>query len=204
MATRVVPTSLDADNSAGSFTLAACNDWRSEVRRFHVGTGHHEPTSDAGYTTAGSPYLPQLSISPLPLRGESIYAGLGGAAIDLAPMPHFDDFNRALGVIDHIDHSILALANSKKRGVSGELFTTRWPRLRGKGLNAANNLLAVSAGSDRLDFLRGGRADQQPIFGHVFSNRGPMIRRKCCARSYVDQKQRGLRHLRPMPPSPRR
>jgi len=60
MANRVVPTALDADNSAGSCTLAACNDWRSAVRRFHVGTGHHEPTSDAGYTTAGSPLLPQL------------------------------------------------------------------------------------------------------------------------------------------------
>jgi len=45
-----------------SRTLAARTDWRSKVRRFHVGTGHHEPTSDAGYTTAGSPLLPQLSI----------------------------------------------------------------------------------------------------------------------------------------------
>jgi len=51
MATRVVPTPLDADNSAGSLTLAACNDWRSGVRRFHVGTGHNEPPPDAGYTT---------------------------------------------------------------------------------------------------------------------------------------------------------
>ncbi len=72
MANRVTPTALDADNPAGSFTLAACNDWRSAVRRFHVGTGHHEPTSDAGYTTAGSPYLPQLSIN-LFLCGGSPY-----------------------------------------------------------------------------------------------------------------------------------
>src|ERR1700682_161004 len=72
MATRVVPTSLDADNPAGSFMLAACSDWRSAVRRFHVGTGLHEPTSDAGYTTAGSPLLPQLSINLLPC-GRSPY-----------------------------------------------------------------------------------------------------------------------------------
>src|SRR5438105_10338348 len=72
MANRVVPTPLDADNSAGSFTLAACNDWRSDVRRFHVGTGQHEPTSDAGYTTAGSPFLPELTISLL-LCGGSPY-----------------------------------------------------------------------------------------------------------------------------------
>ncbi len=30
MAPRVTPTSLDADNNAGSSTLAACNDWRSD------------------------------------------------------------------------------------------------------------------------------------------------------------------------------
>ena len=78
MATRVVPASLDADNPAGSLTLAACNDWRTEVRRFHFGTGLLEPTSDAGYTTAGSPSLPQLSINLL-LRGGSPYTWLANA-----------------------------------------------------------------------------------------------------------------------------
>lgn len=47
----MAPTRVDADNSAGSFKLAACNDWH-RVSRFHVGTGHIDPTSDAGYTTA--------------------------------------------------------------------------------------------------------------------------------------------------------
>ena len=59
MANRVTSAPLDADNSSSSFTPAACNDWRTGVRRFHVGTGHTEPTSDAGYTTAGSPLLPK-------------------------------------------------------------------------------------------------------------------------------------------------
>jgi len=72
MANWVVPTSLDADNSAGSFTLAACNDWRSGVRRFHVGTGHHELTSDAGYDCRLT-LLATTIDQPLPLRGESIY-----------------------------------------------------------------------------------------------------------------------------------
>src|SRR5215467_7391412 len=76
MATRVAPTPPDADNPAGSFTLAACNDWRFGVRRFHVGTGHYEPTHDAGYTTAGSPSRPPLSISLLLPRG-SPYTRLG-------------------------------------------------------------------------------------------------------------------------------
>src|SRR5215467_6242943 len=76
MATRVAPTPTDADNPAGSSTLAACTDWRSGVRRFHVGTGHHEPTYDAGYTTAGLPSRPPLSISLLLPRG-SPYTRLG-------------------------------------------------------------------------------------------------------------------------------
>ena len=47
MATRVAPTRIDADNTSGSLP-AARTDWRS-VGRFHVGTGHIEPTIDAGY-----------------------------------------------------------------------------------------------------------------------------------------------------------
>ena len=39
MANQVVPTSSDADNLPGGFTLARCNDWRDGARRFHVGTG---------------------------------------------------------------------------------------------------------------------------------------------------------------------
>lgn len=47
MANWVAPTRIDAVNSAGSLR-AALSDWRS-VGRFHVGTGHIEPTIDAGY-----------------------------------------------------------------------------------------------------------------------------------------------------------
>ena len=75
MANQVVPTSSDADNLPGGFTLAGCNDWRDGVRSFHVGTGHHEPTSDAGYTTAGSPAMPDLSISLFLLGGSPYTTG---------------------------------------------------------------------------------------------------------------------------------
>ena len=45
--------------------------------RFHVGTGHSEPTSDAGYTTAGfSPTAKPIDQSLLEW-GESIYKGAG-------------------------------------------------------------------------------------------------------------------------------
>ena len=67
MANRVTPTPLAADTLSDSFTLAACSDWRSTVRRFHVGTGHFEPIHDAGYTTAGLLALPKLSIDPIRL-----------------------------------------------------------------------------------------------------------------------------------------
>lgn len=68
MANRVTPTRIDADNSAGS-PVAACNDWRI-AGRFHVGTGHNEPTQDAGYTTAGDfPENANLSVSFLAFRG---------------------------------------------------------------------------------------------------------------------------------------
>src|SRR5262245_25834318 len=67
MAPRVTPAPTDADNSSGSAAVisapAHCSDWRAGARRFHVGTGHPEPTHDAGYTTAGAPSMPALSIS---------------------------------------------------------------------------------------------------------------------------------------------
>lgn len=74
MANRVAPSRHHADNPAGSFMPAACNDWH-DVRRFHVGTGHSAPTPDAGYTTACATQKPNLSLS-LGFWGESIYEGL--------------------------------------------------------------------------------------------------------------------------------
>jgi len=74
MAKRVAPSRNDADNPAGSFMLAACNDWHY-VRRFHVGTGHSEPTIDAGYTTACASQKPDLSISSLDFGGSPYTQG---------------------------------------------------------------------------------------------------------------------------------
>jgi len=55
MAHRVTPTPPDADNLSGTHRAADPIDWRCGDADFHVGTGHqYEPTSDAGYTTAGS------------------------------------------------------------------------------------------------------------------------------------------------------
>jgi hypothetical protein len=43
------------DNPSGSFMPAACNNWH-DVRRFPIGTGHTEPTYDAGYEVPFSGY----------------------------------------------------------------------------------------------------------------------------------------------------
>jgi hypothetical protein len=50
------------------------NDWHG-VSSFHVGTGHPEPTSDAGYTTARTIQQPIPLISFLPLRGSPYRKG---------------------------------------------------------------------------------------------------------------------------------
>lgn len=69
MAPREIPTSLDADNSSGSSTLAACSDWRSGAADSMSARTIKESTSDAGYTTAGCSLMPSLSISPLYFGG---------------------------------------------------------------------------------------------------------------------------------------
>lgn len=61
---------------------AACSDWRFSVRRFHVGTGHAEPASDAGCTTAGSSLTPRTSIRSLLLGGSPYTRGLALLACD--------------------------------------------------------------------------------------------------------------------------
>ena len=78
MAKRVAPSRHQADNSAGNFTSAACNDW-PDVRRFHVGTDHSESTPDAGYTTACASSA-ILSINFLAFRG-SPYTGLAARPV---------------------------------------------------------------------------------------------------------------------------
>ena len=73
MAYRDTPTLFDADNSSGSGTLAARNDWRNGDADSMSARTINASTSDAGYTTAGYFPKPELSISFLYFGGESIY-----------------------------------------------------------------------------------------------------------------------------------
>jgi len=47
-------------------------------------------------------------------------------------MPHLDDFNGVMHVVDQVEDAIRALTNPEESGCPGELFTTRWARLRGE------------------------------------------------------------------------
>jgi hypothetical protein len=68
MATRVLPAPIDADNSSGSVP-AARSDWRFGDADSMSARDAYDPTSDAGYTTAGVSPTAKLLISFLPLRG---------------------------------------------------------------------------------------------------------------------------------------
>ena len=70
MANRVHPTPLDADNSSGS-SAAVRSDWRIGEANSMSAQATTEPTTDAGYTTAGA--FPTAKLGRfLALVGESV------------------------------------------------------------------------------------------------------------------------------------
>lgn len=72
MANRVHPTPTDADNSSGSLP-AVRSDWRIGDADSMSARDIHDPTTDAGYTTAGNTRS-ALKLDVLSyLREESIY-----------------------------------------------------------------------------------------------------------------------------------
>ena len=91
MANRVYPAPIDADNSSGSLP-AACSDWRFGDADSMSARNIDDPTTDAGYTTAGASLKPSIGQS-LAVAGESIYEWLdcaralaqAGCAVNLTP-----------------------------------------------------------------------------------------------------------------------
>jgi hypothetical protein len=89
MATRETPTLFDADNTSGSSTPAACNEWRNGDADSMSARAANEPITDAGYTTAGFSLMPSLLVSFLyfgvsPYRIVSHYLHL-----EIAPVSSF-------------------------------------------------------------------------------------------------------------------
>jgi hypothetical protein len=74
MANRVHPTLTDADNSSGSLP-AARSDWRFGDADSMLARDQYDPTTDAGYTTAGASPTAKLSVSFLPLWGSPYTRG---------------------------------------------------------------------------------------------------------------------------------
>ncbi|MDA7418006.1 IS110 family transposase [Xenophilus arseniciresistens] len=68
------PRATDADNSSGSLP-AACNDWRAAPADSMSAQHFHDPTSDAGYTTAGEYPKAKLSVGFLLFRGSPYMNG---------------------------------------------------------------------------------------------------------------------------------
>ena len=83
MAPRVTPTPIDADNLSGSTMPAAPIDWRfGDADSMSARAIHSEPTTDAGYSTAGSTQSVDQSINLLRWRGSPYeYEGLAGESI---------------------------------------------------------------------------------------------------------------------------
>ena len=72
MAKRVHPTPIDADNTSGSLP-AVRTDWRFGDADSMSARDIHDPTRDAGFTTAGS-FTPWSPIGQaLAVVGESTY-----------------------------------------------------------------------------------------------------------------------------------
>ncbi|HTI19213.1 MAG TPA: hypothetical protein VL598_16305, partial [Trinickia sp.] len=69
MANRVIPTPSDADNSVGSFTLAACTDWRFGVADSMSARVITDPLQMPDIRLQASPQRPLRSISFLPCGG---------------------------------------------------------------------------------------------------------------------------------------
>ena len=72
MANRVHPTLQYADNSSGltsASSAAACSDWHFSEADSMSARDEYDPTTDAGYTTAGISHKAKLLISLLRLWG---------------------------------------------------------------------------------------------------------------------------------------
>jgi len=86
MAPRVTPTPIDADNLSGSTMPAVPIDWRSgDADSMSARATYSEPTTDAGYTTAGSTQSVDHSINLLRWRGSPYRRGLDDTLINGTP-----------------------------------------------------------------------------------------------------------------------
>lgn len=89
------------------------------------------------------------------------------SAIDLAAMADLDHFNDSRLVVDRVDDSIGALADTIPLVVSGELLAPGRARNLSEAVNARNDSNPDGARFDSRKLLRSGRLDEDAIACHV-------------------------------------
>ena len=94
---------------------------------------------------------------------------LGGATVNVFPVPYLDDVDHKLIVLHCIDDAVNALANSISVA-SGKFLSTGRPGVFRETMNTMNDLSADVFLWDDLDFLHRRGLDENPIFSHVVSD----------------------------------
>jgi hypothetical protein len=75
-------------------------------------------------------------------------------------MPDLEDCYLAMLIIDRINDPVIPLSYPVTISVAGELFRTLGPGTCSQGLNFFNDALAISFGTNCLQFLRSRSLDQ--------------------------------------------
>jgi hypothetical protein len=87
--------------------------------------------------------------------------------IDLLAVPHLDDENQQVTVLDFVDDAIPPLTDAVPVVLTSQLFGTDGSRILCKSVNLRDDPLAIRFGRERLDFLGRGGLDEEPINGHA-------------------------------------
>jgi hypothetical protein len=82
-------------------------------------------------------------------------------------MPDLDDLDHASFIVHGVDDSVGTLTNAIALLVPGELLTAPRTRSLGESSNAGDDANTEGPSLDRLEFLRGGRLDQDAIACHA-------------------------------------
>lgn len=82
-------------------------------------------------------------------------------------MADLDDMHLGGGIIDRIDDTVGAHAESKESVLSGKLLAAMRPGFAAEGPDALDKPLSILLLADRFQLLRRARLDQDPIACHA-------------------------------------
>jgi hypothetical protein len=87
--------------------------------------------------------------------------------IDLLAVPHLDDENQQVAILDLVDDAISPLTDAVPVVLTGQLFGTDGSRIFCKSVNLRDDPLSILFGRESLDFLGRGGLNEEPINGHA-------------------------------------